>query len=317
MLHIIAVPLVQVWFSTEVEFHSGTHGGALITAGDLLNNGGKVICSNACLTRNLGIPDVPDIGLDALYPVEIDTPPWWEQWFSAEVDVFSETLGWLRHGDFLSEGGFVVARNADLLQAFEPEPPPRELGLDALTRGLCWCFWFSVEEDFWSTVLGELVRHGDLLAQHGEVMMRNGDLLANFQPTNPIADAGLDAAYVWPTGEVWFSTEDGFQDANYGWINDGDLLSSSGWIVHRNLELVAGFEPIEDLDNFGLDALFILPFPPGDLNYDGCVGQADLGILLADWGCSGGFCVGDCDFDGDTDQADLGILLANWDAGCP
>ena len=55
---------------------------------------------------------------------------------------------------------------------------------------------------------------------------------------------------------------------------------------------------------------------PGDLNGDGCVDQADLGILLADWGCTGGDCPGDCDGDGDTDHADLGILLAHWGEGC-
>ena len=55
----------------------------------------------------------------------------------------------------------------------------------------------------------------------------------------------------------------------------------------------------------------------GDLDGDGCVGQADLGILLADWGCTGGDCAGDCDGDGDTDQADLGLLLAHWGEGCP
>jgi hypothetical protein len=55
---------------------------------------------------------------------------------------------------------------------------------------------------------------------------------------------------------------------------------------------------------------------PGDLNGDGCVDQADLGILLADWGCQPpGQCPGDCDGDGDTDQADLGILLAHWSPG--
>jgi hypothetical protein len=56
---------------------------------------------------------------------------------------------------------------------------------------------------------------------------------------------------------------------------------------------------------------------PGDLDGDGCVGQSDLGILLADWGCTGGNCPGDCDGDGDTDQADLGVLLAYWGEGCP
>ena len=57
--------------------------------------------------------------------------------------------------------------------------------------------------------------------------------------------------------------------------------------------------------------------PLGDLNGDGCVDQADLGILLADWGCIGQECAGDCDDDGDTDQADLGLLLAHWGEGCP
>jgi hypothetical protein len=54
----------------------------------------------------------------------------------------------------------------------------------------------------------------------------------------------------------------------------------------------------------------------GDLDGDGDVDQSDLGILLADWGCTGGDCSGDCDGDGDTDQSDLGILLANWGEEC-
>ncbi|HUU97589.1 MAG TPA: FG-GAP repeat protein [Phycisphaerae bacterium] len=53
---------------------------------------------------------------------------------------------------------------------------------------------------------------------------------------------------------------------------------------------------------------------PGDLDGDGDTDQADLGILLSDWGCTGGNCPGDLNADGNTDQADLGILLADW--GC-
>jgi hypothetical protein len=60
------------------------------------------------------------------------------------------------------------------------------------------------------------------------------------------------------------------------------------------------------------------PFPTGgvegDLDGDGCVGQADLGILLAAYGQNDG---GDLDGDGQTGQADLGILLANYGQGCP
>jgi hypothetical protein len=56
--------------------------------------------------------------------------------------------------------------------------------------------------------------------------------------------------------------------------------------------------------------------PPciGDLDGDGDTDQSDLGILLADWGCTSG-CVGDLDGDDDTDQSDLGILLADWGCG--
>ena len=53
---------------------------------------------------------------------------------------------------------------------------------------------------------------------------------------------------------------------------------------------------------------------PGDLNGDGCVDQADLGILLGAYGAGAG---GDLDGDGDTDQADLGVLLGNYGNGCP
>jgi len=52
-----------------------------------------------------------------------------------------------------------------------------------------------------------------------------------------------------------------------------------------------------------------------DLDGDGDTDALDLGILLADWGCTGGNCPGDLDGDGDTDHSDLGILLADWD--CP
>jgi len=51
----------------------------------------------------------------------------------------------------------------------------------------------------------------------------------------------------------------------------------------------------------------------GDLNGDGVVDGADLGILLSNWGTtSGGAAVGDLNGNCVVDGADLGILLANW-----
>ncbi len=59
---------------------------------------------------------------------------------------------------------------------------------------------------------------------------------------------------------------------------------------------------------------------PADLDCDGSVDGADLGLLLASWGpCPGGLtdggsaaCLGDLDGNGVVDGADLGALLAAW-----
>lgn len=53
------------------------------------------------------------------------------------------------------------------------------------------------------------------------------------------------------------------------------------------------------------------PGIPEDLDGDGSVGQADLAILLGDWGSSGG--ASDIDGDGEVGQQDLALLLGAWD----
>ncbi|MBU6209276.1 MAG: zinc-dependent metalloprotease [Planctomycetes bacterium] len=51
--------------------------------------------------------------------------------------------------------------------------------------------------------------------------------------------------------------------------------------------------------------------PPGDVDGDGDVDGADLGIMLATWGdCPG--CAADLDGDGTVDGADLGVLLSSF-----
>ncbi len=54
--------------------------------------------------------------------------------------------------------------------------------------------------------------------------------------------------------------------------------------------------------------------PIGDLNDDGVVNGADLGILLASWGACPpkGPCIADLNDDGVVNGADLGIQLGNW-----
>lgn len=61
-----------------------------------------------------------------------------------------------------------------------------------------------------------------------------------------------------------------------------------------------------------IDAFGAPVAPLGDLNGDGLVDGADLGILLGDWGAGG--VPADLNGDGLVDGADLGILLGNWGA---
>src|SRR6185312_15673362 len=91
---------------------------------------------------------------------------------------------------------------------------------------------------------------------------------------------GLDALIVRPAGEFWFSTTTGFIDQRLGSISDGDLLSTFGYVVARNSELLSAFAPIEDVNNFGLDAACV-PVAPSlaDFDLDGSVGDADITLF--------------------------------------
>jgi hypothetical protein len=61
--------------------------------------------------------------------------------------------------------------------------------------------------------------------------------------------------------------EDGFSDNNLGNIQPGDLISSFGYRVFSNHDLVAAFGPSDPSPDYGLDALFVVtdteaPKPP-------------------------------------------------------
>ena len=64
---------------------------------------------------------------------------------------------------------------------------------------------------------------------------------------------------------------------------------------------------------YTLDNVTLLPRRPADLNRDGVVDGADLGLLLNAWGpCPEACCLGDLTGDGVVDGADLGALLSRW-----
>jgi hypothetical protein len=328
-LHLVAVPWPAIWFSTEKGFHSSrplSNKDSYISDGDLLSVAGKVVRTNYQLTARLGImPVVPDLGLDAVLkpPPKLRDCPMFSRspiWFSTEYDAFSETLGeMLGHGDLLSDAGRVVRHNADLIKRFSPQPPVHDYGLDAVTFGPSGLLHFSTKEDFFSESLGRNIDHGDLLCEDGRIFKTNAELMTNFKPIEPKPIRfGLDAAYVWPHGEIWFSIEDDFVDARLGRVGNGDLLSDRGRIVARNLELVSRFGPLEDLADFGLDALdVLLPGFAPDVDGDGEVGLADFAAFAACWqqpDCD--ICDGlDLNGDGKVGLDDLSEFAADWLAG--
>jgi hypothetical protein len=158
----------------------------------------------------------------------------------------------------LSNRGRIVQRNQQLTVAFVQMPPASDAGLDAVQVLDSGEVYFSIQREFFSEALGRPIRAGDLLSSRGVVVKSNEQLVARFQPAEPRRDYGLDALYVWPSGEVWFSVETGFQGQHFEPYNHGDLLSDQGYVVARNLELVGPFQPLEDLADFGLDALFVI-----------------------------------------------------------
>jgi hypothetical protein len=211
----------------------------------------------------------------------------------------------------------VVCSNAYLVGAYKPAATG-DLGLDAIARGPNRELLFSTGEAFYSGSLGRTVGHGDLLSARGRLVRTNSELLGNFhiidltmRPTP--ADYGLDAVLVRSSTELWFSTRIGFLDSELGWVSDGDLLSTLGYVVAENRDLLAAFKPLEDLAGYGLDALaFPLPTRTADFDGDGDVDGADLATFGN--ALSGPSVmtmspeIGDLDGDGDTDQSDFAIL---------
>ena len=148
-----------------------------------------------------------------------------------------------------------------------PEPATNDVGLDAVRVLDNGEILFSIATNVFSKQLNATLHRGDLLSSAASIMRSNQQLLARFHPTNSISDYGLDAIYLWPSGEIWFSTEDYFQDEVFGAILSGDLLSDQGYIVFRNLELLKAFAPKQTSADFGLDALYVVtdataPAPP-------------------------------------------------------
>jgi hypothetical protein len=260
-LSIAAAPLREIWFSTASSFHSNIikPPAGSFSGGDLLSSRGSAVRRQRQLTERLGItPATLDLGLDA-----VDVLPGGEIAFSLDQPIFTDHVGQVQEGDLVSDQGRVLLTYQALLEEFGIMPPVPDLGLDAvrvvsLRNGVPDEVWFSIERDAFSERLGRQLRRGDILSNRGQIIRSNAELLSRFKLLDAVADLGLDALYVWPSGEIWFSTEVGFVNTLGQTYMSGDLLSDQGYVVFRNLELLKPFAPAEDLADFGLDALWVV-----------------------------------------------------------
>jgi hypothetical protein len=261
-LKLLAAPVREIWFSTLSGFTPAAGGHA--SGGDLVSASGDFVRTASNLVAKFELPP-------SAFPVNVDAfdvQPGGEIWFSLAETQPTSSVGTLYQGDLLSDRGLIVKRNQALTAAFGPMPVVPDVGLDAVMVADDGEIFFSITTPIFGERAGRLLRPGDVLSNRGLVVASNAQLLSRFQPTITTEDFGLDALYIWPSGEIWFSTEHGFQDKELGAIGQGDLLSNQGIIVQRNLDLLAAFAPVEDLADFGLDALFIVtdvrttPAPP-------------------------------------------------------
>lgn len=92
--------------------------------------------------------------------------------------------------------------------------------------------------------------------------------------------------------------------ANFGWVMLGN--ESEQGTVKRFDSRESGDPALRPLLTIDYTPPLHLP---GDLDNNGVVNGADLGLLLGGWGQPG---VSDIDGSGNTDGADIGILLGNW-----
>jgi hypothetical protein len=252
-LHLLAAPVSEIWFSTTqpVISTNAPVESRSFSGGDFVSMGGRVIHRNRDLAGRLGVmPPVPDLGLDA-----VDLGSGGETFFSLPVDTFSETLGAVQHGDLLSSRGVIQKRNQELLAPFGPTST-EDAGLDGFQFVTNGELLFSVQSGV-VTTNKQVLSRGDILSDQGRIYLSYQELMASFQPTTN-GEMGVKAFRVLPSGEIWFSVREGFTDKNLGLVQAGDLLSSLGYRVFRNQDLVAAFGADDPTKDYGLDALWVV-----------------------------------------------------------
>ena len=120
---------------------------------------------------------------------------------------------------------------------------------------------------------------------------------------------------------AWVGTPEEPETLLASWFYNGPHHPRPGKArVHLNLWLINGSPPQNGqpasvlLDDFVFIPMDVAVPCPGDLNGDGRIDSADIGLLVAAWGSCPpkGDCPADIDGDGSVDAADLGLMIGGW-----
>lgn len=120
------MPNGETWFS--IRSNVVVNAALTLGRGDILSDLGRVVQSHKELMANFQPVVIDrDFGLDALCVL-----PGGEIWFSLDEDFIDNQLGPIQAGDLLSNRGYRVFRNQELVRAFAPKDPTLDYGLDAV-----------------------------------------------------------------------------------------------------------------------------------------------------------------------------------------
>jgi T5SS/PEP-CTERM-associated repeat protein/autotransporter-associated beta strand protein len=108
----------------------------------------------------------------------------------------------------------------------------------------------------------------------------------------------------------------------------GATLTDIERLLVAHLTVPSHTPPLVYLPNSSIQPLVMLPDDsvlnmtvestlPGDANLDGTVNLSDLGVLIGNFGKSGGWATGDFNYDGTVNLSDLGVLIGNFGKSAP
>jgi hypothetical protein len=127
-----------------------------------------------------------------------------------------------------------------------------------------------------------------------------------------VSNNGVDWTQLWTNGSDGEIVESAWTEHTYdiSEVADGESTVYIRWTYEVAVAAWAysGWN-IDDVEILGTVVECV-----GDLNGDGMVNGADVGLMLAEWGpCRN--CAADLNHDGEINGADLGLLLSSW-GGC-